>query len=231
MRTDIQGSPPVGEHQTFRTTCGRQLQVGRLALASTERRTRRVSLDIGPSPGRQDGTRAALTPAEARQLAAALLRQAAAAEPDGTATAGRVEVSYLGGRRYEAATRGHSVLTDQPAAAGGDGAGMTPTDLLVASLSSCVAFYAGQYLARHGLNRDGLQVTADFALATGRPARIGEVRLKIWVPGGVPPERQGALLAVASHCTVHNTLRHPPAIAIEPDPANDQLLACSRTRP
>jgi putative redox protein len=35
------------------------------------------------------------------------------------------------------------------------------------------------------------------------------------VPGGIPPGREAALLAVASHCTVHNTLRQPPDIAIE----------------
>jgi putative redox protein len=92
---------------------------------------------------------------------------------------------------------------------------MTPTELLVASLSSCVAFYAGRYLARHGLNRDGLHVTATFTTATDRPARVAGVRLAIRVPSGVPPTRQAALLAVASHCTVHNTLRQPPDIAIE----------------
>jgi len=135
---------------------------------------RRVSLDTGPSPGLRDGTWAALTQAEARQPAAALLRQAAAAsEPDCKAAAGRIDVSYLS-QWHEAATRGHSVLTDQPAAAGGEDAGMTPTDLLVASLSSCIAFYAGRYLDRHGMNRDGPKVTADFTLDTDCPARTGE---------------------------------------------------------
>lgn len=46
MRTNIQGNLPTGEHQAFRTTCGRQLQVGLLALGSAERPARRVSLDI-----------------------------------------------------------------------------------------------------------------------------------------------------------------------------------------
>jgi putative redox protein len=45
-------------------------------------------------------------------------------------------------------------------------------------------------------------------MASGRPARVGEMRLQISVPGGIPPQRRDALLAVASHCTVRNTLRH-----------------------
>jgi putative redox protein len=92
---------------------------------------------------------------------------------------------------------------------------MTPTELLIGSLSACVAFYAGRYLARHGLNRDGLQVTAQYAMATDRPARVSGVSLKIQVPGSVPPGRKAALLAVASHCTVHSTLRQAPDVDIE----------------
>ena len=188
--------------------------VGRLAPGETERPAQGISLDTGRVRGGADGARAVLTPAEARQLAAALVQQAAAAE-GGTTTAGQVEVSYLGGESYAIATRGHTLLTDQPAAAGGTDTAMTPTELLIAALSSCVAFYAGRYLARHGLNRDGLHVTATFTAATDRPARVAAVRLAIRVPGGIPPSRQAALLAVASHCTVHNTIRQAPDIAIE----------------
>lgn len=196
------------------TTCGRQVKVGRLALGNAAQPTQRVSLDVGHSPGHDDGTWAALTSAEARQLAGALLRQAATADhPDGDG-AGRMEVSYLGGECYAAVTRGHAVMTDQPDA-GGDDSAMTPVELLVASLASCVAFYAGRYLDRHGLSRDGLHVSAEFTLAVDRPARVGGIRLLVRVPGGLPPGREAALLAVASHCTVHNTLRQAPDVAID----------------
>jgi len=207
-------APPAREQLTVLTTCGGEVLVGRLAAGDAERPGRSISLDTGRVPGGADGARAVLTPAEARQLAAALVQQAAAAE-GGTTTAGQVEVSYLGGESYAIATRGHTLLTDQPAAAGGTDTAMTPTELLIAALSSCVAFYAGRYLARHGLNRDGLHVTATFTAATDRPARVAAVRLAIRVPGGIPPSRQAALLAVASHCTVHNTFRQAPDIAIE----------------
>ena len=52
-------------------------------------------------------------------------------------------------------------------------------------------------------------------MAADRPARVGAVRLRIIVPGGVPAQRTDALLAVASHCTVHNTLRQQPDVSIE----------------
>jgi putative redox protein len=45
------------------------------------------------------------------------------------------------------------VLTDQPVAGGGQDTAVTPTELLIASLASCVAFYAGRFLLRHRADR------------------------------------------------------------------------------
>jgi uncharacterized OsmC-like protein len=99
--------------------------------------------------------------------------------------------------------------------AGGQDAAPTPTELFVASLATCVAFYAGRYLTRHGCSRDGLAVSAGFDMAGDRPARVSSIRLVVRVPDSLPPERWPALRAVVSHCTVHNTLASPPAVVID----------------
>jgi len=182
------------------------VRAGRLALGDAGHPAWRVSLDIGQAPDGHDGTWAALTVAEARTLAAVLLAQAAAAESDdrpgeaSLAAAGRVEVAYAGGDAYVITTRGHALLADQPADAGGGDAAATSTELLIASLASCVAYYAGRYLARHGLDRDRLQVVAEFTMATGRPAaHRGAGR-----PGQAPARPAGR--GVALH-----RAQHPPA--------------------
>jgi putative redox protein len=205
-------------HQCVHTSCGRELTVGRLALGDGRHPAHRVFVELGDGAGCEGSGWAGLTTAEARQLAGALLSQAAAAERESGAQAargGRVTAQHAGGDAYAITVRGHAVLADQPEADGGQDAGATPTELLVASLASCVAFYAGRYLLRHGLDRSGLAVTAEFTMATDRPARVSDVRLRISVPGGIPAERRDALLAVASHCTVHNTLRQQPGVSIE----------------
>jgi len=56
MSTQIRGAAQAGEHLGFRTTCGRDVRVGRVDLGDAQRPARRVSLDIGLCPGRQDGT-------------------------------------------------------------------------------------------------------------------------------------------------------------------------------
>jgi putative redox protein len=206
------------QHDRLRTSCGRDLTVGRLALGDAVRPTGRVFIDLGGCPDCGGSAWAGLSVAEARRLAGVLLAQAAGAEQDAKDDQdrpGRVTVRRVDGEAYTITARGHQVLTDQPVADGGSDAAATPTELLVASLASCVAFYAGRYLLRHGLDRAGLAVTAEFDMASDRPARVGALRLRITVPGGVPAQRTDALLAVASHCTVHNTLRQQPDVSIE----------------
>jgi hypothetical protein len=78
MRTPATGTDGAGPHISFRTTCGRDIHVGALALGGTRYPAQRVSLHIGPPSGTGDGTWAGLTAGEAVRLAAALLAQAAA---------------------------------------------------------------------------------------------------------------------------------------------------------
>jgi len=76
-------TPGVGGadlHVSFRTMCGREIRVGHLVLGGGRHPARRVSLDIGASPGAGIGSWAGLTAAEARRLAAALLTHATACD-------------------------------------------------------------------------------------------------------------------------------------------------------
>ena len=124
-----------------------------------------------------------------------------------------VSVRHLGDDRFAIDVRGHTITVDQPVDAGGTDTAPTPTELFIASLASCVAFYARRYLARHDIPSEGLAVTADAAMAA-RPARVGTITIAITPPNALPPERRDAFLAVASHCTVHNTLEQAPEVEI-----------------
>lgn len=126
-----------------------------------------------------------------------------------------VQATPNGGDQILVTARGHSILLDQPASAGGTDNGPTPTELFVGGLAACVAHYANSYLRRHDIDPSGLGVRADFDLATDRPARIASIRITIDAPPALPPARHAAFLAVASHCTVHNTLSDPPRVAVE----------------
>jgi putative redox protein len=120
-------------------------------------------------------------------------------------------VRHLGDDRFAVDVRGHTVLVDQPTGTGGADTGPTPTELFIAGLASCVAFYARRYLSRHEISPTGLAVSATYDIS-GRPARVTPIVIVITPPDALPPERRDGLLAVASHCTVHNTLTASPDI-------------------
>lgn len=126
-----------------------------------------------------------------------------------------LDVTHVEGDVYSVDVRGHQLMVDQPTDAGGTDTAPTPTELFAASLATCVAFYAGRYLHRHGLHRSGLRVRTQFTMAPDRPARVASVRVTVLPPPALSAQRHAALLAVASHCTVHNTLHQPPEITIE----------------
>ena len=124
-----------------------------------------------------------------------------------------LSVRHLDGDQFAIDVRGHTVLVDQLVADGGTDEAPTPTELFVAGLASCVAFYARRYLARHDLSAGGLAVDVDWNMGT-RPARISDIAIRITPPASLPADRRDAFLAVASHCTVHNSLTQVPVMDI-----------------
>jgi uncharacterized OsmC-like protein len=137
-----------------------------------------------------------------------------------------ITVSHLGADRFAIRVRGHVLTVDQPVGDGGTDAAPTPTELFIAALASCVAFYARRYLTRHDLPTHGLAVEAEYSLAP-HPTRVAEVSIALTVPEGVPPERHQAMLAMASHCTVHNTIEMPPEVAITLHPSSSSAYLSS----
>ena len=125
-----------------------------------------------------------------------------------------IQVRHERGDRFRIAVRGHEVIVDQPIGDGGEDTGPTPTELFVAGLASCIAFYAGRYLRRHGLRADGMGVECDFSFAADRPARVSHIDVNIVLPEAFPAERRPGLVSVVEHCTVHNSIRQPPEVAI-----------------
>lgn len=134
---------------------------------------------------------------------------------DPPAPAKVMSVGYNEGERYEIAVRKHTIVVDQPTDAGGSDVAPTPTELFVASLAGCVAYYAGRFLSRHGLPRDGLGVSVTYSMSSDRPARVADVHLTLRLPEALPVHQRPALKAVAEHCTVHNTLTTPPTVRVD----------------
>jgi uncharacterized OsmC-like protein len=91
---------------------------------------------------------------------------------------------------------------------------MTPPELLLASLGSCAAFYAAEYLQTRNLAKTGVEVsvTAEKLL---KPARLGNFNVLVTSPVALTAEQTESMTRCVHHCLVHNTLLSPPEIKIE----------------
>src|SRR5574340_716416 len=63
----------------------------------------------------------------------------------------KLSVAYQGGTRYDIVTDRHRVVTDQLVDEGGTDAGMSPVELFVGSVASCVGYFVGLFCARHDI--------------------------------------------------------------------------------
>lgn len=116
--------------------------------------------------------------------------------------------------KFAIQSRSHSILCGQPAENGGEDSGMTPPELLLASLGSCAAFYALQYLKTSNLAETGVEVTVT-AEKLKQPARLGNFCVHVVSPISLSEEQTEGLMRSVHHCLVHNTLLAPPEIKIE----------------
>ena len=97
---------------------------------------------------------------------------------------------------------------------GGFDEGMTPPELLLASLGTCAGYYAVEYLKARKLPVEGLRVrvTAEKAKA---PARLASFKVEVSLPEALDALRREGVIRAIHSCLIHNTLTHPPKIELE----------------
>jgi putative redox protein len=127
-----------------------------------------------------------------------------------------VTVEHLGAVQFEIKARQHVIECDQPPENGGFDEGMTPPELMLASLGSCAAYYAAEYLRKNKLAEQGtrVRVTAE-KRKDERGVRLDDFRILLDVALELDPKHVQGLERAVHKCLIHNTLLQPPSIAIE----------------
>ena len=120
-----------------------------------------------------------------------------------------VKVSHLGQVKFSIQSRSHTILCDQPQENGGE-----DTELMLASLGSCAAFYAVQYLKTRHLAESGVEVRVT-AEKLKQPARLGKFNIHVTCPVALSQEHTEGLMRSVHACLIHNTLMSPPEVHIE----------------
>lgn len=124
-----------------------------------------------------------------------------------------VTTSYVQGTAYQTSieTSGLTLTGDEPVASGGDGAGPSPYEFLLASLGHCTVLTMILYARRKEWQIDGVSVRGSFErITTGDPVngrtRTERITQEISLSGPLSEEQRARILEIAHKCPVHRTL-------------------------
>jgi len=124
-----------------------------------------------------------------------------------------MQITFPGGMAVDASYRGHTIHTDQPRAAGGEGSGPTPFDLFLVSIGTCAGYYALRFCRERGLDTTGLGLSLETEWDEGRE-HLAAVRIEIELPPAFPVKYRAAVVRAAEQCKVKRQLQAPPRFAV-----------------
>jgi len=127
-----------------------------------------------------------------------------------------IRVFYRGKMAFEAQARQHRLAIDLSQEKGGTDSAMTPPEIFAASLGSCVGVYVAKYCERARLDTQDMDIRVSWKLAADNKS-IGTIDIGLSLPHAEVGKREAALLEVARHCLIHETIVRPPDIRISFD--------------
>lgn len=121
-----------------------------------------------------------------------------------------VRTRWTGGMRAVTDVDGFEIVVDEPETHGGTGTGPQPTDLLLASVATCIALSIAFVARKRRVELLGLDVRV-----VGTYKGLEFERIAASVSSGTPAEVLEKLVSEAERvCYVSNTLRHRPELVI-----------------
>jgi len=124
-----------------------------------------------------------------------------------------IRVTFEGNLKVKAEFKGLSILTDQPAYAGGDGSAPAPFDLFLASIATCAGYYVLAFCKQRSLSTEGIYLT--MSMEKGQISKmIEKIRIEIHLPEGFPERYREAVVRAADQCTVKAHILKAPAFEV-----------------
>lgn len=122
-----------------------------------------------------------------------------------------VDVNFKGGIGFQVQARQHVLTVDLAKEKGGQDEGMTPPEIFIASLGTCIGVYVARYCQNAKLDVEGMSIHLEWQLSDDK-TRISVIDAVISLPKADVGRREKAVLEAAHHCLIHNTITNQPQI-------------------
>lgn len=134
-----------------------------------------------------------------------------------------VEARWQGGLSATVTARDHELVADEPEASGGADAGMMPTELFFAGLTSCFCLAVAHVAAKRDIVLPGLRVTVD-AERAGSELRYSRLRVEVAAIAG-EHDLEALVARAKPFCWVSNMLADDldvtyVPVVLDPPPAD-----------
>lgn len=115
---------------------------------------------------------------------------------------------YLGNKKVEMVHEpsGARILTDAPKDNQGEGSQFSPTDLVGASLASCILTTIAIVAERDGIELKGSHFSVEKDMTSEPPRKIAQLTVVLHLPAEIAQEAREKLERVAKTCPVHRSL-------------------------
>ena len=122
----------------------------------------------------------------------------------------KIDITYEGDLhcRLVHGPSGDEIQTDAPVDNMGKGQVFSPTDLLAASLGSCMMTIMGIAAKRQGIELKGTTIHVEKEMVTAPVRMVGKITVVFTMCKGIPKDKREILERAAHACPVHKSL-HP----------------------
>ncbi len=124
--------------------------------------------------------------------------------------------SHIGKELYRtdiASPGGSTLISDEPVENGGQNLGLSPTELLAASLAACTSVTLRMYADKKGW--DLAEVNTHIELTRDEALNKTAISRSIQLIGNLDETQTARLLVIANSCPVHKMLSNPIEIKTE----------------
>jgi uncharacterized OsmC-like protein len=126
----------------------------------------------------------------------------------------KITTRYKGDMLFESKLGNHSLLIDMPSSMGGADRGPRPSELFIAALASSIGAAVADHCTRLGF--DTHEMTVDFQFdEVDQPTRLANLQVTIRLPHCACAGQEQAILDLAEHCLIYETLVKRNGIQIE----------------